>query len=114
MSDITSKGTHYMSFYHSASGVTRGSWTLVLLKNGEENRDVEINIMERPNNYYTVSFKNDGTNNSIWQVFAKEPSVEKVYTESWRVKDKTLENNVQQIRSRMDSDGGYFSTGGSE
>lgn len=114
MSDITTKGTHYMSFYHSASGVTRGTWTLTLLKNGEVNNDTEINIVEAKDNYYVVSFKNDGTKDAIWQIFAKEPSVQKVYTESWRAKDKSLENDVKQIRSRMDSDGGFFSSGGGE
>ena len=98
-----------MSFYHSTSGVTFGTWTLKLLKNGEENRDTEISVSEPITNYYVISFKNDGTKDSIWQIFAKEPSVEKVYTESWRVKDKSLENDVKQIRSRMDSDGGFFS-----
>lgn len=110
MSDIEPKQYHYMSFFHNATGKTFTSWTFTLLKNGVRVEDIEINIEEVKTKYYVVSFKNDGTHNSVWQIFATEPSIDKVYTESWRVRNKTLEQNVQQIRSRLDSDGGFFNS----
>lgn len=112
MSDIYAKRFHYMAFYHPATGKTRNNWTLVLLKDGIPiTEGVDINIEEVKAFYYVVSFKNDGTDNSIWQVFAKEASIEKVYTESWRVKTKNVESDVQAIRANLDSEGGFFGLG---
>jgi hypothetical protein len=110
MSEVKALGTHYMIFPYSVSGLTLGYWTTVLLKNGERLTDVAIECRENPTGVYTFSFDNDGDDEAQWSLVVYETSgtTGLKFGQSWTVRKRIVEQNVKQIRSRMDSDGGYF------
>ena len=109
MSEVKAKGTHYMTFPYSVSGLTRGSWTVNLYKNGERTIDVAVEVVENPDGFYTFSFDNDGTDEATWTLIVYQTSSGTLkFGESWKVRKRTVELNVKQIRSRQDSEGGFF------
>lgn len=109
-SEVKAGGTHYMVFPYSLSGVTLAQWTKVLIKNGERVLDIPIECREYPNGIYTFSFTNDGTDESQWSLVVYETAgtTNLKFGQTWTVRKRTAELNVKQIRSRQDSDGGFF------
>lgn len=109
MSEIEAKGTHYMTFPHTTAGLGRTDFEISIYKNGEVIADIGYEVLEGPDTYYTLSFDNDGTDYSTWTCIVHDPDeADLYYVESWRVRKKTVETNVKQIRSRQDSEGGFF------
>lgn len=109
MSAVTSKGTHYMVFPHTVAGLTRDDFNFTLVKDGEVRQDIHVELREISPNVYVASFVNDGTDYSSWTLIAQDPDVTAyIYIETWEVRKKIVEQNVKQIRSRQDSDGGFF------
>lgn len=116
MGEILAKATHYMTFPLSTSGFTKGDFTVKITKNGEAFDQIAYEITEPFTNIYTLSFANDGTERSIWTAIVYDPDdSDRGYIETWEVRKNIIEKNVQQIRSRQDSEGGFFksSTGDS-
>lgn len=109
--EVPTNATHYMSIRHDTAELTREDWTMVLFKNGEEVRDIAIEVVERPERTYTFSFQNDGTHESQWSLLVYETDLDTpTYAEMWMVKKKIVEQAVRQIQARQDSDGGFFQT----
>lgn len=109
MSEVAANDTHYMTFPHSVTGVIRGGFTIKLFKNGALLQDQPVEIKEVSTKIYTASFSNDGTDFSLWTLVISDPNVANIYyVETWSVRRKTVDLNVKQIRSRQDSDGGFF------
>lgn len=107
--EVKANGTHYMTIRHDTAGLTRGDFTMTLIKDGEEIRDIAIEVLESPERTYTFSFINDGTHDSQWQLLVHETELDTpTYTEAWVVKKKIVEQTVRQIQARQDSDGGFF------
>jgi hypothetical protein len=103
-----------MTFPHSLTGRVRSNFTFSLLKNGEQVMDIEIEIRESPSSIYTASFVNDGDDHALWTLVIQDIAVDDVfYVETWEVRKLVVEDNVKQIRTRLDSDGGFVG-GGSE
>ena len=80
-----------------------------LYKNGERTIDVAVEVVENPDGFYTFSFDNDGTDEATWTLIVYQTSSGTLkFGESWKVRKRTVELNVKQIRSRQDSEGGFF------
>lgn len=80
-----------------------------MFKDGELIRDIPYDVKEVTAFYYTLSFNNDGTDYSTWTIILNDPLDPDIfYLETWEVRKKTTELNVKQIRSRQDSEGGFF------
>lgn len=100
---------HYMAVPHRTSGVTRSQWTVLLYKDGELITDTPVDVIENPANNYTFFFQNDGSHESVWNLSVYQTSSPNLkYTESWIVKKRIVEQNVKYLRSRFDSEGGFF------
>lgn len=109
MGDVAARNTHYMVFPHTRSGVTRASWTMQLFKDGVLTQDIPIDIKEESNFVYVASFDNDGSDYTSWTLVLNDPAVtDRYYVETWEVRKKTVETTVKQLRSRQDSEGGFF------
>lgn len=101
--------THYMTFPHELTGRTRENLTVRIFKNGVYLQDIPWDLIEHPDYCYTVSFKNDGTDKSTWTCIVSDSAVtETFYVETWEVRSKSVEANIKQVRTRMDSTGGVF------
>ncbi len=113
--EIKPGGTHHMTFTHSVTGMVRDDFTITLIKNGEINQATPIEVRELAEGIYHASFVNDQEDHAIWTLVIEDPDTESaVYFETWRVRKLIAEQNVMQIRSRMDSDGGFFKTSSGE
>ncbi len=98
-----------MTFPHTLTGRLRSSFVVKILKDGEVVADTAYDITESPAYCYTLTFENDGTDYSTWTCVVSDPLLTGVYfVETWEVRKKTVELNVKQIRSRQDSEGGFF------
>lgn len=109
MGNVVTKGTHYMVFPHQLTGRTRSDLSVRIFKNGIYLQDIAYEVLENPDYCYIITFKNDGTDKSLWTCIVSDPSVsDTFYVESWEVTSNNIEANIQQIRSRGDSNGGVF------
>jgi len=109
--EVPAKATHYMTIRHDTADLTRADWTIQLFKNGEEIRDIAVDVIENSERTYTFSFQNDGTHDSQWSLLVYETALDTpTYMEMWIVKKKIVEQTVRQIQARQDSDGGFFQT----
>lgn len=109
MGEVAAKDFHYMTIPHITAGLTRDQFTIELYKNGDLFKSAPIEVKEEADKRYVLSFKNDGTDYSNWTAVVFETAVPLlIYTETWEVKKKTVLQNVKQIRSRQDSEGGFF------
>lgn len=107
--EISPSKTAYLIVPHTTSGLASSAWTIYLFKDGDRVTDTPVDVRENPTGIYTFSFSVDSTDESQWTLVVYQTSAPSTkYTEQWRVKKKIVETNVKQIRSRMDSDGGYF------
>jgi hypothetical protein len=107
--EIAAGETHYMTVPHSSAGVGYASWTKNLFKNGEVVLNTAIDMRESPSGTYTFAFVNDKEDEAQWTLQVWETANTTIkYSETWRVKKKLIEQGVKQIRSRMDSEGGFF------
>lgn len=106
---VEANATHYMTFPHTETGSTRGDWTLVLIKNGELVRDIPIEIVELEGGVYVCTFDNDGEDKANWTLVAQDSNdTDRTYIETWMVRKPIVEKNVQQIRSHIQGEGGFF------
>lgn len=89
---------------------------IVLIKNGEviTTLSVLVNI-SAVNTYatpgvFTFSFTNNGVDKDIFELRIKDTSTGERYTASWLIDPgvNTLAKQIQYIRSRLDSDGGFI------
>lgn len=109
MGEVLARATHYMTFPLETSGYTRADFTVKIFKNGELYDVIAYEITEPSPNIYTLSFANDGTERSIWTAIVYDPDDDdRFIVETWEVRKNIIEKNVQQIRSRQDSEGGFF------
>lgn len=107
--EIDPLGTHYMTIGHKNSGVGIKSWTMTLFQNGQVVLNPNISLQENPSGTYTFSFANDGTNKAIYSLIVYETALTTTkYTQTWKVVKQSVQQVVNQIRSRMDSDGGFI------
>lgn len=109
MSSVPVRATHYMTFPYTTAGVGFSSWITTLSKNGEVVQDTPLDFREYPSAVYTFSFVNDGDVDAVWTlIIHKSGDTDNYFGESWRTTSKVIEQTVKQIRSRFDSDGGFF------
>ena len=113
--ELAPKQTHYMVVGHKTAAVAPSGWTIYLFKNGERVTDIEVNVVENPEKIYTFSFQNDGTHDSQWQLVVYETASSGTkYAMAWKVYKKIIEQSVKMMRSRLDSEGGFFSQSNEE
>jgi hypothetical protein len=109
MSTVFGGETHYMVFPHGTTGLVRDDFTITVLKDNEVRQDVAVEVEESAEGVYVMSFVNDDTDKTTWTLIAYATAAPNTkYIESWQVRKKTIDQNVRQIRSRQDSDGGFF------
>ncbi len=109
--EISPNTIAYMTIPHTTAGLLYADWTVYLYKNGQQVLDVPYDIRETPSGVYTFSFKVDSEDESQWSLLAYETAdTTQKYLEQWRVRRKVAEQNIKQVRSRMDSDGGFFNS----
>lgn len=110
MSEVKALGIHYMTFPYSVQGIPLPSWTRLLYRNGQLVTNIDINLTEQPLGSYTFQFANDGTDESTWSLLVYETAgtTGKKFGETWNVRKRIAEKAINQIRSRLDSDGGYI------
>lgn len=109
MTAIPVRGTHYMTFPYTTAAVAYGLWVKTLFKNGEVIQDIPIDFHEYPAGIYTFSFENDGDRDALWTlVLHATGDTNNWFAETWSTTSKIIEQTVKQIRSRFDSDGGFF------
>ena len=112
MGDVAARKTHFMTFPHSLTGRVRSNFVFTLLKNGEQVIDIEVEVKESPAAIYTATFTNDGDDHAIWTLVVQDESIDDIYyVETWEVRKLIVEENVKQIRTRLDSDGGFIGGG---
>ena len=102
MLSIGLRDTHYMTFRHATAGLTRGSFTATLIKNGALVRNIAINIKELASKIYVASFANDGTNEAQWTLVIYEtasPTAD--YQETWLTQSLATDKNVQFIKANI-------------
>lgn len=106
------KFIHYMQFPYTVRELTREDFEMTLLVNGEERKDIPIDVKELPKTNYSIyvfSFVNTGLDFSNWTLIVSNPDdLQKYWVETWEVRKQTTETNVKQIRNRQDSEGGFF------
>lgn len=111
MSTVPVKAIAYMTFPYTSSGVSFPNWVTVLQKNGETITDIPIDFRELPLTVYTFSFVNDGEADANWTLTVhKSGDTNNYYVESWRVTSKIVEQTVKYLRTKQDSEGGFFQT----
>ena len=111
MGDTTSKGTHYMTFSHPTVGLTRGDFNVTIIKNNELRTDIAYDIVALSAGLYQLTFENDGDDYTTWTCYVQDPAMPtRLAWETWEVRKKTVEQNIKQVRSRMDSSGGVFNS----
>lgn len=95
---VPANQTHYLFFRHGTAGLTRASFTIYVYKNGVRTRDVAVEVVENPANYYIASFTNDGEHDATWTLSLFHGTSH--YFDTWRVEKPIIEQNVKQMRSR--------------
>jgi len=109
MSTVYGGETHYMVFPCGTTGLVRDDFNITVLKDDEVRADVAVEVEEVASGIYSASFVNDDTDKTTWTLIMSVIAAPNTkYIESWQVRKKTIDQNVKQIRSRQDSDGGFF------
>ena len=100
-----------MTFPAERSGILLDQWNKKLYKNNELITDIAINVTEVQPYQYIFQFDNDGTHDSTWTLILEDSqNLDVFYIETWRVEKRIIEQNVKYLRSRLDSEGGYFNS----
>jgi hypothetical protein len=102
--------TMYMVFSYPTADLPRSQWTIVVHKDGEEMPEIAVDVGYREGKY-VFTFDNDGTDKSTWQLTVTPVENTSVhYVETWFVRKNFIEQSVSELRSRMDSEAGFFNT----
>lgn len=102
--------TMYMVFSYPTPDLPRSQWEVDVRKDGEIMKEIAVDVGYR-DKQYVFTFDNDGTDKSTWQITVTPLENTSVhYVETWFVRKNFIEQSVSELRSRMDSEAGFFNT----
>lgn len=103
MPAIRPSSKHYMQFRHFNAGVGDTSWTKKLIKDGELQTAIGVEVVNVDSSQvYSAQFTDDGTDRATWTLLVYETADDSVtYNESWYVTNDTVQEIAEFLRAEI-------------